>query len=224
MSEGFWSGGKSSGGRLSGDEEPSARADENRRLTCLRAREAVRRLVSSNFTEHSKFITLTFRNGAIDDVRNVQQANVEFEKFIKRLRRRYEGFKYVAVIEFQDENGRGAVHYHMISDLPFIANEELAEIWGQGFVRINDIRHVDNVGAYMVAYMLKDVMDGRLRGNKAYLVSRNVVKPVVMTGRAAEMALVELGIGQKKEVFAREFETEHLGKVAYKEYNPKRGI
>ena len=115
---------------------------ENRRGNMQKARNRLRRLITANFDEHSKFITLTFKENLTD----VKKANYEYMKFIQRLRYRYGDFKYIAVIEFQK---RGAVHYHMISNLPYIDNSKLCEIWGQGFVKINDIRHVDNVGASM---------------------------------------------------------------------------
>ena len=57
--------------------------------------------------------------------------------------------KYLAVIEFQE---RGAVHYHVLSDIPYIPQKELQDIWGHGFVYINAVKHVDNIGAYIVKY------------------------------------------------------------------------
>jgi len=58
----------------------------------------------------------------------------------------------LAVIQFQD---RGAIHYHMMSDLPYIPKAKLSKIWGNGFIKINDITNVDNVGAYLIGYMNK---------------------------------------------------------------------
>ncbi|MGM9458151.1 rolling circle replication-associated protein, partial [Lacticaseibacillus rhamnosus] len=73
----------------------------------------VRRLVLANFDAGSKFVTFTFA----ENVKDIDQANREWKKFVQRLRRRYGDFKYLSVIEFQK---RGAVHYHMISDLPYV--------------------------------------------------------------------------------------------------------
>lgn len=64
-------------------------------------------------------------------------------KFIQRLKYKFgKDIKYLAVIEFQQ---RGAVHYHVLSDIPYIKQDELQDLWGQGFVFINAISHVDNI-------------------------------------------------------------------------------
>lgn len=174
------------------------------------------RLTNSNFGQHSKFITLTFA----ENVQDLDQAHKEYDKFIKRMRRRYGNFKYAVAIEFQK---RGAVHYHMMSDLPYIPKRELAKIWGQGFVRINDIKHVDNVGAYLSKYMTKgDGRDPRLNGRKMYLTSKNLDRPLIFRGEAADMILRQYGLKDKKTVLEDVYASEHHGLISYKQYNLKR--
>lgn len=174
------------------------------------------RLTNANFGSHSKFITLTFA----DNVQDLDYSNNEFKKFIQRMRRRYKGFKYAAAIEFQK---RGAVHYHMMSDLPYIPKKELAKIWSRGFVRINDIRHVDNVGAYLSKYMTKgDGRDPRLRGRKMYLTSKNLDRPLVLKGDAADLILEQYDLKNKKTVLETAYVSEHHGLISYKQYNLKR--
>lgn len=192
-----------------------------KRSNARRARNEARRLVISNFDTSSKFITLTFRDGSVNDVTDVRECNKAFERFIKRLRKRYEGFKYLKVIEFQDANNRGAVHYHFLSTLPFIPSEKLAEIWGHGFIGINRIEHVDNVGAYVTSYMLKDFDDKRLAGEKAYSTSKNLSRPIVLYGHEAA-EIIEQYLKDKKEVFANSYESEYQGQITYKEYNLQR--
>lgn len=188
---------------------------DNRKANMYKARNNLRRLINANFHEHSKFITLTFKENLTD----VKKANYEFMKFIQRLRYRYKGFKYIAVIEFQK---RGAVHYHMISDLPYIENGELRKIWGQGFVKINDITHVDNVGAYMIKYMTKDIADERLMGLKSYQTSRGLIRPIELVGDEVDLMVKSLNLENKKTVFSNTYHTEHLGLAIHKEYNLKR--
>ena len=36
---------------------------------------------------------------------------------------------------------------------PYIANDVFAKLWGHGFVRIKKLDNVDNVGAYLTAYL-----------------------------------------------------------------------
>lgn len=145
---------------------------KNRAKTLNRASNRVRRLINANIGEHSKFITLTFA----DNVRDLKKANYEWKKFRQRLE--YElGYKlqYVAVIEFQK---RGAIHYHVVMfNAPYIKNKRLNELWGNGFVKINKIKHVDNVGAYVTKYMTKDCDDDRLLGEKMWFSSKGLEEP-----------------------------------------------
>jgi len=181
-----------------------------------KARNNLRRLITANFDSNSKFITLTFK----ENVTDVKQANKEFKKFIQRLRYRYgKNFKYANVIQFQK---RGAVHYHMMSDLPYIPHEDLEKIWGKGFVYVNKITHVDNVGAYMIRYMGKDMTDTRLMGQKSYMTSRNLVRPREYVGDEAEQILKSFNLENKKRVYASSYTNEHLGLSLYKQYNLER--
>lgn len=192
---------------------------------CRRSRNELRRLISANFSERSKFLTVTFRDGAVKDVHDVEECNKQFGLFIKRLKYETgEDLKYAAVIEFQDKYGRGAVHYHVICDLKYIPYERLLEIWGLGGVWINQINHVDNVGAYVTAYMTKDNLDDRLRGKKAYMTSRgNLTRPIKLYGYDA-LELEEEYCKDEQKVFTNSYISEHQGLVSYAEYNPKRSI
>lgn len=63
-------------------------------------------------------------------------------------------FEYIVAMEPQ---GRGAWHAHLLlifpEKAPFIPSENLAEIWRNGFVKIKKLDNVDNVGAYLTAYL-----------------------------------------------------------------------
>ncbi|ELC8451723.1 hypothetical protein QYB64_003304 [Clostridium perfringens] len=147
---------------------------KNREKVCRRAMNDLRRLINANFKRgSSRFITLTFK----DNVQDLKYSNYEFKKFVKRFEY-YLGYKvqYTVVIEFQK---RGAIHYHAIFynipsklDLP-----RCREIWGHGSFNCKRIDNVDNVGAYMVKYLSKNIDDERLKGNKMYFNSRGLVKP-----------------------------------------------
>lgn len=56
-----------------------------------------------------------------------------------------------------EPQGRGAWHAHLLyiweSKAPFIPNEKFRELWGHGFVKIKKLQDVDNVGAYLTAYL-----------------------------------------------------------------------
>lgn len=198
-----------------------ANLDENYKDRQRIRKTNVRQLVTCNFTEHSKFITLTFRENMID----VKQANYEFKKFIGKLTYFHEkkSFKYLAVIEFQQ---RGAVHYHMIADLDFVPASMLENLWGQGFIKINDISRVDNVGAYVVKYMNKDISDPRLQGLKAYNCSRGLSRPTelkswTMSDYQAVNEISE-GLKEKTPVYSSQYTSDQSGTILYQQYNFKR--
>lgn len=148
----------------------------NREKVLTRARRDLRRLINSNIHQYglpSKFVTLTFR----EDIKELKKANYEFNKFVKRLN--YElniKLKYVVVPEFTK---KGRVHYHVVMfNIPYVSNNKLADIWENGFIKINCIEKVENVGAYVCKYMYKDSADERLEGNKCYFGSRGLYKPI----------------------------------------------
>ncbi len=192
--------------------------------TNQRRRDIVRRLACCNFNNnYDKFITLTFR----ENLQDVKECNKLFKQFIQRLKRKYTDLKYLAVIEFQE---RGAVHYHLLCNIPYIEQKELQSIWGNGFIYINAITHVDNIGAYVVKYMTKDNTDTRLQGLKAYLYSRNLKRPSEYVNYDfKEFAKIETKIEeryhlqQRNAVYEALYDTEKLGTCDYKQYNIKRG-
>lgn len=212
-----------SGGSVERPDGVGQFAEENYKQTQKKRREAVRNLCTTNFDNHSKFLTLTFKNGVVD-YKNVKECNRLFKQFIQRMRRRYGDFKYLAVIGFQDKNGRGAVHYHMLSDLPYIPKSELATLWGYGFVKINDIENVDNVGAYVSKYMAEDLDDTRLQGLKAYQHSRNLDKPIELCNWRSSDTEIDFGsiherLEKKSPSYSAKYESEYAGVVEFIQYN-----
>lgn len=182
----------------------------------IRARNNLRRLILANFTNRSKFLTLTFK----ENVTGIEEANKEFKKFIRKLRSNLGNFKYVAVIEFQK---RGAVHYHVLLDIKYVRASKLAEWWGNGFIKINDIRHVDNVGAYVVKYMTKADADERLIGKKMYQRSKNLERPREFVGKEAEYILEKLKAEKRKVAYSNAYQSKLTGnEIHYSEYNLHR--
>lgn len=190
-------------------------------------RNTIRQLVCTNFdVKYSKFVTLTFDNLRDFDITDVKACYAYFKNFIKRLQYRYKGFLYLAVVEFQDKRGRGAVHYHMICNLPYIKKSELQKLWGAGFVKINVIDKVDNIGAYVVKYMTKDTDDKRLCGLKAYYHSRDLEQPVEVTNwRVPDVdvfASVSELIKSKTPVYSAKYTSENAGVIEYLQFNDTR--
>ena len=146
---------------------------ENRVRVLARARTSVRRLVECN-PDLNKFFTLTFAENVTDFV----VANECFRKFVMRLKYNYKSdLKYLVVPEFQK---RGAIHFHVLCDLPYVPVNQLADLWGFGFCRINLIDSVTNVGLYVSKYIQKQFDDERLHTKKCFWGSRNLKRPVVI--------------------------------------------
>ena len=175
-------------------------------------------MINTNIQQNSKFVTLTFS----DNVQDFETANYEFKKFRQRLERYLKHkVSYVCVPEFQK---RGAIHYHLLMfNVPYIANLKLSEIWGQGFIKINSIKNVDNVGAYVCKYMSKDMnTDERLRGYKCYFSSRGLDKPIEVKEKDLVKSIADSVQGQSP-VYINKF-TNDYNTVSYTQYNMNNNV
>jgi len=190
------------------------------RFSLNRTKTEIRRLTNSN-PQLNKFMTLTFAKNITD----LKTANYVFNQFIKRISYKYGDFEYLAVPEFQK---RGAVHYHLLCKLPFVSIVELQEIWGQGFIKINKIDNVNNIGAYVCKYLSKDMFDERTFGKKKFFRSQSLFGPIELLGYWA-MKFVEKVCSVLTPIFEKKFESEWVGEVEYQAYTLnfipfKRGV
>lgn len=123
----------------------------------------IRELINTNVIDvrNALWCTLTYA----DNMTDVKRLAKDFKNFILRLNRYCEkelGNKpeYIAIAEPQ---GRGAWHFHVLLifsfKFPYISNNDLSRLWQQGFVRINKLQDVDNVGAYLSAYLADMPLD-----------------------------------------------------------------
>lgn len=193
------------------------RGDEYKARSALRAKQKIKRLVQTNFNNRSKFITLTFNDSNTFDINQPKTTNLYFKKFIERLRYKFGDFKYLYVLEFQK---RGAVHYHMVAELPYIQNELLREIWGHGFVRINKITKSSSIGAYISKYLSKDLYMVEMPGIKKYGYSKNLTSPQVIYGqRAFDLYQILLDHKGNKIQYTGIYESMYNGSIRYKEFN-----
>lgn len=116
----------------------------------------LRDLLNTNITDVSKcrWVTLTYAENMTDPRRLMK----DFEKFHKRMSYKLskDGFKYEYIVCMEPQ-GRGAWHAHMVmifnKTAPYIPNDEMANIWGHGFTTTKKLEDVDNVGAYLTAYL-----------------------------------------------------------------------
>lgn len=119
----------------------------------------LRYLINNNYTGagNELHITLTYK----ENMRDTKRLYSDFDKFMKRFRYKYGkehgSIDYMTVVEPQE---RGAWHHHLLvrfndkaGSKIFIPNDEVAEIWGHGFTKIHSLSGVDNIGAYLSAYL-----------------------------------------------------------------------
>jgi hypothetical protein len=180
-----------------------------RDFSLRRTRSKIVRLIDCN-PDLNTFLTLTFK----DNVCDLKKANLVFNKFIKRLKRQVKGLKYLAVPEFQK---RGAVHYHVLVNFE-MENKRLADIWDQGFVMINKVKHVNRIGAYVAKYISKDLFDLRYFGMRKILSSRNLAKPIVVIIRS-EIREFFLKIQKTMKILSEKaYFSDWLGRIDYRLY------
>ena len=114
----------------------------------------IRDLINNNFIGASNelHITLTYA----ENMQDTKKLYKDFDKFMKRFRYRYNyNIDYISVVEPQ---GRGAWHCHLLLrfnglDKIYIPNDDIAKIWGNGFTHTDSLEGIDNIGAYLSAYL-----------------------------------------------------------------------
>ena len=117
----------------------------------------IRDVINTNITdvENVLFVTLTYAENMTDTVKLYKDA----DKFRKRLEYQFKksGYPHFVFISIAEPQGRGAWHLHELyifdSKAPFIPNADIAKIWGHGFTKTKKVDDIDNVGAYLTAYL-----------------------------------------------------------------------
>lgn len=169
-------------GEIGEFKQSEVRSDSYNSL--LQTFKKLRYLINNNYTGagNELFITLTYKENMTDRKRLYS----DFDKFMKRFRYKYGkihgSIDYMTVVEPQ---GRGAWHHHLLirfNDMKgkkiFIPSNEVAEIWGHGFVNMKSLKDCDNIGAYLCAY-LADVELTDENIGRAFREKQEVIPKVV---------------------------------------------
>lgn len=154
-----------------------------------------RAVINANVTDVSKvrWCTLTYAENMTDPKRlyeDFRKFNMRFKTYCKS--KGYSKPEYIVMMEPQ---GRGAWHAHLLyiwqdQKAPYIANQEFREMWGHGFVRIKKLDNVDNVGAYLTAY-LGDMEIDEMDVSKAVGKQCKVVEVEDEDGKKVKKAIVK---------------------------------
>lgn len=127
----------------------------NRAENMAQVAQSLKRLrdyINTNVTDTSlcKWITLTYR----ENMQDTKKLYIDFKNFIKRFKYKYGHFEYIVAMEPQE---RGAWHCHCIvifdKKAPFIPNSVIQKLWRHGFTKTNKLDDIDNIGAYLTAYL-----------------------------------------------------------------------
>lgn len=197
---------------------------DQKKYTFNKAKNKIRRLINSNVNKYQKkgfrpfspvFLTLTHAENIIDK----KQALQNFKNFIKRLN--YEisknkaTLKYSAVAEYQQ---RGSVHFHVILyNFPFLRAERISKIWSFGYIKINKIEHVKQIGAYVSKYFSKDSFDTLAKYQKMFYSSQGLFLPkssVYHFNFSFVLTKIYANF-QKFQIFSSKYDTLHNGICNY---------
>ena len=137
-------------GEIKQAQHIESRADN--KLQVSQSLKRLRDYINTNVVDVNKckWITLTYKENMTDTKRLYK----DFEKFIKRFRYKYGHIEYIVACEPQ---GRGAWHLHCIvifdNVAPFIPNYDIEKLWRYGFTKTTKLDNIDNIGAYLTAYL-----------------------------------------------------------------------
>lgn len=144
---------------------------ENRACDRNEIRKTMRRLrgiINANCVDVSKCRWITFTYA--ENMRDSERVYKDCKNLIKCVRRHLGHFEYIHVVEPQ---GRGSWHIHALwifeDKAPYIDSVWLRNVWKQGFVTVKKLDDVDNVGAYLTAYLCDAELPEYLR----YVCSKN---------------------------------------------------
>lgn len=154
-----------------------------------------RAVINANVTDVSRvrWCTLTYADNMTDPKRlykDFQQFNQRFQYYCKT-----HGYSKPEYIVMMEPQGRGAWHAHLLyiwqnQKAPYISNLDFRELWGHGFVRIKKLDNVDNVGAYLTAY-LGDMEIDEMDLTKAVGKQCKVVEVEDEDGKKVKKAIVK---------------------------------
>lgn len=141
-------------GEVKKAKKRKTRVDDEKAINELKkTMRRMRQLINANWCgdENELMITLTYQ----ENMQDPKRLKADMEKWLKKAKRRLGEIKYLYVVEPQ---ARGAWHSHcLIKQLSahstYWPAEDVAKAWGHGFVKVQRISGVDNVGAYLSAYM-----------------------------------------------------------------------
>lgn len=210
--------------------KPREEQTEMRSGALRRTRMTIMRLVNSN-PDFFTFLTLTFDENKFEnkkDITEFEKCNYLFMTFMQRLKYNFPGIKYLAVPEFQGDyyfrtgikkEFGGAIHYHLLLNQK-VDTKKIEIIWRHGFVKINKIKSINNVGLYVSKYLSKESFNRKYFGKKKFFYSRNLNRPQEFKGQECQEMLMSYSPPPEK-VYEKKFSNKYRGEVMVNIYKIK---
>lgn len=157
----------------------------------------LRYLINANFLGQGNelHVTLTYEENMTD----TKRLYADFKRFMTRFRRYCAdlgSLDYLSVVEPQ---GRGAWHFHLLlrfNDVKkvYIENSKIAELWEQGYVKTKSMKDIDNIGAYLSAYLADIELDAEnLTYEDALAICNGTAEVVTKTVEGQEKKFIKGG-------------------------------
>lgn len=165
-------------------DDDTPKRDDN----LLRARQAVRRIVYTNLTPHTKFLTLTCADTCLD----VKPFRRKLTTFLQAMKRQGYKLSYLYVLERQKERGlkegnEGSLHAHIVVfNDEFIPLDCILKAWKHGsvdFHMLDGLRQaqskekIRDASAYVCKYITKEA--ALEFGSRCYNCSVGLDRPIV---------------------------------------------
>ncbi len=189
---------------ISNSMAPKKKKNDNniKRLDSLqRTARNIKHIIDNNLEFNDLILTLTFKNNMTD----YNLADIEFKKFIQRLRYKYGDFEYISVKELQD---RGAIHYHVIlfsyGKIINMSERDLIKIWGLGRCSLDYVKadNYDSLRFYFSKYLTDWKKGDTIATNrKIYTTSRGVNK--IVKEKAERNEIIEIAYNNNPVIISK---------------------
>lgn len=115
-------------------------------------------LVNNNFNgkKNELWVTLTYRG--VEQTNDIKKVSRDYDNFRGRLERKFKKTTSVDMLKILEPHASGNWHLHVLmrfNDVKtiYVHSSEMAELWSHGFATVKSLKDVDNIGAYISAYL-----------------------------------------------------------------------
>ena len=115
-------------------------------------------LVNNNFDGKKNELWVTFTYRGAEQTNDMKKVSRDYDNFRGRLERRFKKTTTVDMLKILEPHASGNWHLHVLmrfNDVKsiYIHASEMAELWSHGFATVKSLKQVDNIGAYISAYL-----------------------------------------------------------------------